>query len=463
MSDEGFNWGEASTSSTPSTTPLSDAQTAMQRAAAEVMRIEDVTYGERENPIRLRGELLVPAEEAFARLRPRFEAVGHTPMLRHEDHTDEIRALPTVFHKPEPRFPTVVVVLLVLTILSVFLVGVQQYDQLYALPYEVVLVRLLGYERFVQFYQNTLGMIGWPSMLIEHPDLTPTDQAWRAALWTGVQYMLAMLGILGTHEMGHYLVARYYKVHTTPPFFIPMPLSILGTMGAVIAMREPAPNRRIQFDIGVAGPLAGLIIAIPVLFLGLQLSEVRSRAEILAEMPPELREMSSFMQEGNSLAYLGAKYLVFGEILPQGERDVWIHPIAFAAWAGLLVTALNLLPIGQLDGGHVMYGLFGRRAQAARRPVIVALFVLAILGTLRDTAALGQLPLPGWSGWWIWILFAFFLLRSHAPVLDEITGLDGKRKALGVATLIIFILIFTPTPLVISPAESVLNLLRWLV
>jgi hypothetical protein len=119
----------------------------------------------------------------------------------------------------------------------------------------------------------------------------------------------------------------------------------------------------------------------------------------------------SFLQEGNSLAYLGAKYLVFGE-MPQGERDVWIHPIAFAAWAGLLVTALNLLPIGQLDGGHVMYGLFGHKARAFRSPVIVILFVLAIIGTLRDMAAQASpgidsgildmiSQLPGWSGWWI--------------------------------------------------------------
>jgi hypothetical protein len=244
MSDEGFTWGEASTSST-SSAPLSEAQTAMHRAAAEVMRIEDVTYGERENPLRVRGELLVPAEEAFERLRPRFEAVGHTPMLRQEDHLDEIRALPTVFEKATYRFPTVALALLVLTIISVFLVGVRGADNLYAAPYEVVLVKLLGYNQFVA--------LGLPSLLAEHPELMPSDATWRDALGTGVQYVLAMLGILGTHEMGHYLVARYYKVHTTPPFFIPMPFSILGTMGAVIAMREPAPNRRIQFDIGVAG------------------------------------------------------------------------------------------------------------------------------------------------------------------------------------------------------------------
>jgi membrane-associated protease RseP (regulator of RpoE activity) len=401
----------------------------MHRAAAEVMRIEDVTYGERENPLRVRGELLVPAEEALARLRPRFEAVGHTPMLRHENNVDEIRALPMVFQKAARRFPVAAVILFAVTVVSVFFVGL----------------------------------------------LWASDETGPGVVVTAAQYTLALLGILGAHEMGHYVVARHYRVHTSPPFFIPMPLSILGTMGAVIAMREPAPNRRIQFDIGVAGPLAGLVIAVPVLLLGLSMSEVQSRAEILAEIPGA-EEGVPVLQEGNSLAYLAAKYLVFGEVLPQGDRDVWIHPIAFAGWAGLLVTALNLIPIGQLDGGHVMYGLFGHKAAAFRTPVIIALFLLAISGTLRD--AVGQAPLdldpgllsllsqlPGWAGWWIWLLLAYFLLRRHAPVLDEITGLDGKRKALAVAMLVIFILIFTPTPLmefVIRPADAALGVLRWL-
>ncbi len=145
---------------------------------------------------------------------------------------------------------------------------------------------------------------------------------------------------------------------------------------------------------------------------------------------------------------------------------------------GLLVTALNLLPIGQLDGGHIMFGLFGDKASVARRPIIAALALLAIIGTLRDTLAgappgiaspllaIGQmianLPLPGWSGWWIWIAMMVFLLRGHAPVLDEITGLDGKRKALGVAMLVVFILIFTPSPIVIEPL-NLSQFVHWIV
>jgi membrane-associated protease RseP (regulator of RpoE activity) len=282
--------------------------------------------------------------------------------------------------------------------------------------------------------------------------------------------------------MGHYLVARYHKVYTTLPFFIPMPFNILGTLGAVIAMREPAPNRRVQFDIGVAGPLAGLIVAIPVMLIGLRLSQVGPAEQFMSQFPDQVRENSVILHEGQSLAYLGMKYLMFGQILPHDDIDVWVHPVAFAAWAGLLVTALNLIPVGQLDGGHVVFGLFGHRARALRGPIIVLLLLMAIIGTVRELSAslppgelvgtmgdvltalrpLADVPLPGWSGWWIWIFLIVFLLQHHAPVLDEITPLDGKRKALGIATLVIFLLIFTPTPIEIDRA-AVAALLRWLI
>jgi len=437
---------------------LEAAQDAMRRAAAEVIEIHDVTLGPPQNPLRLRGRLLMPADQAFARLRPQFEAVGHTPLLRREEGMDEIRALPTVFGTQPRRPPTLALTLLALTVISVFLVGVQQDDGLFNPPWAVIIAQITG---------NTSAL--------PFPDLMPTPEVWRHALTTGALYTLSLLGILGAHEMGHYIVARIHKVHTSVPFFIPMPFNILGTLGAVIAMREPAPNRRIQFDIGIAGPLAGLIVAVPVMLYGLTLSEVGDVQSFMARLPEAVQQNTAILHEGQSLAYLALKYLVFGRILPQGGVDVWIHPVAFAAWAGFLVTALNLLPIGQLDGGHVMFGLFGRKARAARTPVIAALLIMATIGSLRDMAAglppgaaagalgllrpLADLPLPGWSGWWIWIFFALFLLRSHAPVLDEITELDGPRKALGVVMLVVFILVFSPTPLVIE-ANPVAALLR---
>lgn len=422
-------------------TPASpNAAEVIRRAAAEVMAIQDVTLGGGEQPTRIRGQLMVSAEEAFKRMRPQFESVGHTPHLRHEEDRDVIRALPVVFGKAKNR-SRVAIILLILTILSVFYVGMSQTEGLYIDPINAAIA---------QITHNTTG--------ISHPSLLPTPQQWQTIFLTGIFYTMAMLGILGTHEMGHYILARINKVQTTLPFFIPMPFGFLGTMGAVIAMREPAPNRKVQFDIGIAGPLAGLIVAIPVMFVGLSLSHVSTRAAEIAKAPPEVRGEMGFSQEGQSLLYLGMKYIMFGEILPKGDRDVFIHPVAFAAWAGFLVTALNLIPVGQLDGGHVLFGLFGDKANRARMPAIIILSIMAVAGLLRET---GTLDLGfGWAGWALWVAILFFLMRGHAPVLDEITGLDTKRRALGFAMLVVFILLFTPTPLQVTgqPVSAILRL-----
>lgn len=420
----------------------------MRRAVAEVMAVQDWTTGLAASPLRVRGELLMPADEAFAQLRPQFEAIGYTPTLKHIDGLDVVQALPRVFNETQQGIPWTAIFLLIATVISVFFVGVS--GELY-----------VPFPSAVQYMRTGVTPPNIPV------DRLPTPAGFWEAIKTGLLYVGALLGILGAHEMGHYIVARRNKVHTTLPFFIPLPINILGTLGAVIAMREPAPNRKVQFDIGVAGPLAGLIVAIPIMIIGLSLSEVSTRAEIIQTMPPSMQEEAAFFQEGQSLMYMAAKYVVFEEILPNGERDVFIHPVAFAAWAGFLVTALNLIPIGQLDGGHVLYGLLGKDMEKVRQPVIVLLVLMAITGTIRDVAfslppemvntdwgqllvSISGLPIPGWSGWWIWILMIGLMLKSHAPVLDEITELDNKRKALGVVMLVIFVLIFTPTPLQIS-------------
>ena len=187
-------------------------------------------------------------------------------------------------------------------------------------------------------------------------------------IFTGWPFALSLLGILVAHEFGHYFMSLYHKTPATLPYFIPFPLSPLGTMGAAIIMRGVPKNKRILFDIGVAGPIAGLVVAIPVLFYGLSLST-------LGTIYPN---PNGFI-EGNSLIYFFAKYVTFGQLLPAplepqgilywiryfftggpipfGGMDVFIHPVAFAGWAGILVTALNLIPAGTLDGGHVIYGL----------------------------------------------------------------------------------------------------------
>ena len=268
----------------------------------------------------------------------------------------------------------------------------------------------------------------------------------------GWPFAVSFLSILAAHEFGHYFAGRHHNVNVSLPYFIPFPLSMVGTMGAFINMKEPPRNRKHLLDIAIAGPLTGLLVAIPVLFLGLSLSR-------LDPIPATLPQNMSFQLEGNSLFYLLAKYLSFGKLLPQpldyggitpviywiryfftgkplplGGLDVMIHPVAWAGWAGLLVTMLNLIPAGQLDGGHVLFVLFGR--QTAKKIFPFILLVLVGLGFV-------------WSGWWLWAGLIFLIGRHYAEPLDQITTLDWRRKALAVLTLTIFILIFMPVPLLI--------------
>ncbi len=274
-------------------------------------------------------------------------------------------------------------------------------------------------------------------------------------LWQGWPFAVSFLAILAAHEFGHYFVGRWHKVNVSLPFFIPFPLSMIGTMGAFINMKEPPKNRKHLLDIGIAGPLSGLVVAVVVLFIGLSLSSVEP-------IPSSIPEGMSFQIEGNSLFYLFAKYLAFGKLLPEpvsfsgsspfsywvryfftgqpvplGGLDVIIHPVAWAGWAGLLVTMLNLIPAGQLDGGHVLYVLFG--AKKARKILPLIMLILVTLGF-------------AWRGWWIWASLIFFFGSRHAEPLDQVTPLDSRRKALAVLTLIIFVLIFMPVPFIIVGA-----------
>lgn len=410
-----------------------------------VMTIQDVTVDWQNYPLRVRGVLAMPAEEAFDLLRPTFEAHGFTPRLTRTDGFDTVLALPVVFRKTEGEIPWTAIILFVLTLLSVFAVG-------------------MGGELYLPLPDAISYAITGQTLSPQPADVLPTAAEFRQALLNGALYAAALLGILGAHEMGHFLMSRRHNVDVTFPMFIPLPIGILGTLGAVISMREPSPNRKVQFDIGVAGPLAGIVIAIPVMIIGLLLSEVSTAAQILQTMPPSAQETVFFWREGNSILYALLKFSVFGEFLPDGPRDVFIHPVALAGWAGFLVTALNLMPVGQLDGGHVFYGLFGKNADKARIPVIAVLVFLAVAGTMND---FGWTALPfGWSGWWLWVVIATFALRNHAPVLDEITELDRPRRIVGAITILLFVLIFTPSPLVETPisaaGETARALIGWI-
>jgi membrane-associated protease RseP (regulator of RpoE activity) len=202
-------------------------------------------------------------------------------------------------------------------------------------------------------------------------------------------------------------------------------------------MKAPVTNRRVMLDIGAAGPIAGFVVAIPVLILGLSLSQIEP-------LPLD----KPYSMEGNSLIYLLVKYAVFGRWLPSNGVDVFIHPVAFAGWVGLLVTSLNLLPVGQLDGGHILYSLLGDQARRFTWPIIL---ILVLLG------------LVAWPGWFMWAFLVFLFGQGHPGPLDGITRLDTRRKVVAVAVLLVFVLTFTPVPLVYifpeAAEESVLGYL----
>ncbi|OGQ83041.1 MAG: hypothetical protein A3F90_19900 [Deltaproteobacteria bacterium RIFCSPLOWO2_12_FULL_60_19] len=251
----------------------------------------------------------------------------------------------------------------------------------------------------------------------------PLEDPW--ALLSGLPFSLTLMSILLVHEMGHYLVSRHHGVKATLPYFIPAP-SFIGTFGAFIRMQSPPPDRRSLFDVAAAGPLAGLVLAVPAVIVGLHLSTVT----------PAVTQ-SGGIALGSSLLLSFLSQMTLG-LLPD-EANIALHPIGFAGWIGLLVTALNLLPVGQLDGGHVIYALFGRRSIWIAR---LALATILMLGVLR-----------WWDGWLIWGVLLLFLGVRHPPPLDPYTPLDFKRKVLGWITLAMLAATFTPVPFTISEPE----------
>lgn len=235
----------------------------------------------------------------------------------------------------------------------------------------------------------------------------------------GFWYAFPLVSILLTHEMGHFVMSRYYGVDATLPFFIPFPLSPFGTFGAIIKMKGFIPSRKALFDIGVGGPIAGLVLTFPAIYFGLKISRV---------VP-----IHSFHGQGlilgDSLLFKGLEYLALGPI-PKGY-DVELHPAAYAGWVGLFVTALNLLPIGQLDGGHVLYAMFGPRSLKVYR---IGLLLFAIYALFFN---------PGWV---LLVILLFFFGLKHPPPMDDYTPLDSRRWVIGIIMLGIFFSSFMPSP-----------------
>jgi len=272
-------------------------------------------------------------------------------------------------------------------------------------------------------------------------------------LQDGLAFSLPLMAILLCHEMGHYVAARLHRVPASLPYFVPLPpgIGLFGTMGAVI-LQSRTSDRRKLIDIGAAGPLAGLAVAIPILIYGLSISPVQPLVGV-------------GVQEGNSILYAVLKRLIHGAWLPGGGRDVMLHPTAMAGWAGLLVTMLNLLPLGQLDGGHIAIAYFGNRYGRASRILqnLLPLFaVLVGLGVYADAGAElarlgGALPVSAVNiaisagmPWVMWFLLLALLRRlsggvDHPPVDDR--PLPASRASLFWIVFVTFVTIFMPIPM----------------
>jgi len=367
----------------------------------QFMIIEEVKVlsNDAKPPVQFTGHLIEgDAGNDFDEIVRRFAELGYTPLLTLVDGEHRLQAIPSV---PDGRTgkPWVNVLLFGLTLLSTLFVGA--------------------------FHENII-----PSRF--------------ADIWRGWPFALTLLAILTAHELSHYFVGRRYASPVSLPYFIPLPLpGSLGTLGAVIFQRGPMRSRKALFDIGIAGPIGGLIVAIPLLFLGLALSEVGTPYAFIDVPAGETIEV---MQEGNSLLYLGAKYLVHGRILPDkatGE-DVWLSPpsaggsIAFAAWVGLLVTTFNLFPVGQLDGGHVAYAMWGRTAWKIARIILTAIWGWGIFLLLRENY--------GGMTWLMIGSLGLFIGPRHPPPLNDLTPLDARRKVLGWVMVIVFFLLLVPIP-----------------
>ncbi len=382
---------------------------------ARVFHIDDVTLGDSQKNFiaRYRGHIYGDSQTAYDQLSETLTPLDVTPLFRMEDG-QQVVILVNGIIRPRPSNISWNIVMFVLTVFSVVYTG--------------ALNAYNGPENPTTMQQLTWGL---------------------THLWEGLSFAIPMMAILLAHEFGHYFAGRRHGTAVTLPYYIPLPIfSPFGTMGAFIQLKNFPKNRRALLDLGIAGPLAGLIVALPILIYGLATSDVKP-----IETPSPNQSM---ILEGNSILYSTLKWAVKGELLPSqpadnnlppwlyhivyfvtsrpdpiGGDDVMLNGIAWAGWAGLLITALNLIPAGQLDGGHLLYVLLGKRA---RKFLPYILGVVALLGFV-------------WGGWWLWGFLILIFGRFYAEPLDQITPLDGRRKALAILGLVIFILIFTPMPL----------------
>ncbi|HDP96410.1 MAG TPA: site-2 protease family protein [Euryarchaeota archaeon] len=365
----------------------------VQDAAAEIERIKGVVsryfsvYETDVRPDSVGFHCRVDTEmldENFSRLRGELEALGYVPIITYRggEHIVVVSRLPKV----KPRGIWVNIVLLVITIMTTIFAGI---------------ILWVGYQG------ESIGKL--------------SDIDSETILMGAVTFAVPLLGVLGIHEMGHYLMARRHGIPASLPFFIPAPPFFpLGTFGAFISLRGPMPNRKTLFDIGIAGPICGFFATIPVLVIGLILSGGEG-----ATMPEETGGMWTVM---TPLIY------DFVSLFLPISGEYTLHPTAFAAWVGFLVTAINLLPAGSLDGGHIARAALGPDAKYISWAAVLVLFVLSFF----------------YIGWAIFALLILFLGLNHSPPLNDITKIDRIRKAVGVGMVAMLAISFAPIPISVT-------------
>lgn len=343
------------------------------------------------SPPTFRGHLAVDAEQAYPALRERFAALGYTPLLHRQGEYDTVVALPYVFAQQarsgQATNWVVNLVLLLVTILTTTLAGAFNEN-----PY--------------LFMQNPLFLLQRPALIL-----------------TGIPASMTIMGILGIHELGHYFVSRWHGLPTTLPYFIPfLPVpGGFGTFGAIIRAQAPWENRKALFDVGLAGPLAGLVVALPIFFLGLMTSP---------HQPP----LPDSMTLGSPLLLQWIENAVIALRGIPEHHEIYANAMTYAAWFGVFVTGINLLPVGQFDGGHVAYALLGRWAGMLG---ILVLGMLAVLGTIA------------WQGWFVWAALILAFGRQHPMPLNALAPLGRKRVLIGLLTFVLLVLLFAPAPFIL--------------
>lgn len=363
----------------PQTWPDSAEVLWLRDALDGIFAIADITSAATNDAtVRIRGRFLVDSASAYRRLAPACRARGRTLLFRWQGGEPVILVHRRVI-RPTPNNRWLPALLAAATVVSV----------------------LFSY------------VFGWGDVELTFPAIL-------RALPKGWAFAGSILAFLLAHELGHLFTARHLGVAATLPYLIPFPLSPFGTMGAVIRLKDVPSSKKALLLIGAAGPLAGLLVAIPVLLTGLAMSQV-------APLPTE----GAYSMEGNSLLYLGLKWVSFGKLLPAKGLDVMLHPVAFAGWAGILITSLNLIPAGQLDGGHVAYALLGDKARFLTWGVLGVAALLSIW----------------WQGWLLWVVLGLIMSRNTMRPLDDITPLRGAEIGVAVLLLALFVLTFTPIPM----------------